>query len=165
MPTRHTDVAATGREHGAGQAGRHDSGMEQMCVFCRIAAHAAHAYRLYEDELAVAILDTNPVRRGHALVVPRRHVSDVLADGGAEAWAEVASAVHVTSRLLVDRLGGAGITLFQSNGAAAGQVVFHLHVHLLPRFEGEPQLRTLDRDERERLRLADTYRSLVTAGG
>jgi histidine triad (HIT) family protein len=139
--------------------------MEPTCIFCRIASRTASAYRLYEDQLAVAFLDTNPVRRGHTLVVPRRHVAGVLDDDGAQAWAEVASAVHLTSRLLVDRLGGAGITLFQSNGAAAGQVVFHLHLHLLPRLEGEPPLRTVDRDESERLRLADTYRRLLTQDG
>jgi histidine triad (HIT) family protein len=134
--------------------------MELTCIFCRIAADAAPAYRLYEDGLAVAFLDIDPMRRGHTLVVPRRHVSDVLADGGAEAWAEIAPAVQATSRLFTHRLGAAGITLFQSNGAAAGQEVFHLHVHLLPRFEGEPPLGTLKGDDHERLRLADTHRKL-----
>jgi histidine triad (HIT) family protein len=137
--------------------------MQPSCVFCRITAGAAPAYLLYEDYDAIAFLDVNPVRRGHTLVIPRRHVSDVLTDGGAEAWAEIGRAIQVTSRLLVQRLGGAGITLFQSNGAAAGQVVFHLHVHLLPRYVGEPPLRSLDRDARERERLAATYEMLTRA--
>jgi histidine triad (HIT) family protein len=133
----------------------------QSCVLCRIVAGSEHAYRLYEDDRAVAFLDANPVRQGHTLVVPRRHVPDVLTEGAVEAWTELARAIHTTSRRLVDRLGGAGITLFQSNGAAAGQEVFHLHVHLLPRFTGEPPLRALHSGERERLRLAETYRILA----
>jgi histidine triad (HIT) family protein len=135
--------------------------MKRSCVFCRITTGTAHAFRLYEDQTAVAFLDHHPVREGHTLVAPRRHVCDVLAAGGALAWAEIAHVVQVTSRQLVDRLGGAGITLFQSNGAAAGQVIFHLHVHLLPRYEGEPQLTSLNRDHHAQAQLAETHRKLV----
>ena len=107
------------------------------CIFCAIAAGTAPSYRVYEDETAVAFLDLAPVREGHTLVIPRRHVPDVLADEGALALADVAQAVHTVGRLLVDVFAADGLSVLQSNGAAAGQVVFHLHMHLLPRHRGD----------------------------
>jgi histidine triad (HIT) family protein len=110
---------------------------DDNCIFCAIAAGTAPSYRVYEDETAVAFLDLAPVRQGHTLVIPRRHVPDVLADEGALAVADVAQAVHTVSRTLVDVFEADGVSVLQSNGAAAGQVVFHLHLHLLPRHHGD----------------------------
>jgi histidine triad (HIT) family protein len=107
------------------------------CIFCAIAAGTAPSYRVYEDETAVAFLDLAPVRQGHTLVIPRRHVPDVMADEGALAVADVAQAVHAVSRKLVDVFEADGVSVLQSNGAAAGQVVFHLHLHVLPRHHGD----------------------------
>lgn len=109
--------------------------MNDFCVFCAIAAGDAPASIVHSDEKAVAFLDVNPLTTGHTLVVPRRHVTDVLdADG---AVAEVAPAIEATAALLVDRLGLDGLNVFQASRAAAGQTVFHLHFHLLPRRVGD----------------------------
>lgn len=112
------------------------------CIFCAIVAGEAESFVVASDDKAVAFLDINPLSRGHSLVVPVRHVSDLL-DGGAEVLTEIAPLVEETARLLVGRLGADGINLFQSTGSAAGQDVFHFHLHLLPRWKDDGVLRTL----------------------
>ena len=112
------------------------------CIFCSIVAGEAESFVVASDDRAVAFLDINPLGPGHSLVVPVRHVSDLLA-GGAEVLIEIAPLVEETARLLVGRLGADGINLFQSTGSAAGQDVFHFHVHLLPRWKDDGVLRTL----------------------
>ena len=114
---------------------------DPSCLFCRIAAGEIPSRQVYADEHAVAFLDIAPWQRGHSLVVPRRHVPDLLT--GAPALAEIAPAVDTVSRLLVDRLGADGFNLVSSAGAVAGQVVFHLHVHLVPRYAAAPGLARL----------------------
>jgi histidine triad (HIT) family protein len=79
-----------------------------------------------------------PWHRGHALVVPRRHVPDLIADD--PALTEIAPAIEAVARLLVQQLGADGVNLLSSSGAAAGQEVFHLHVHVVPRYADEPGL-------------------------
>ncbi|MFZ0531085.1 MAG: HIT domain-containing protein [Propionicimonas sp.] len=102
------------------------------CLFCSIIAGDIESRQVYADEHAIAFLDINPWHVGHTLVVPRRHVDDLL--GEPEALTEIAPAISATSRLLVRELAADGLNLLSSNGASAGQEVFHLHVHLVPRF-------------------------------
>ncbi|MFT4294285.1 MAG: HIT domain-containing protein [Micropruina sp.] len=115
------------------------------CLFCSIVAGDIPARRIYADDHAIAFLDINPWKRGHTLVIPRRHVDDILdAD---EALTEIAPAIAATSRLLTERLAADGLNLLANAGAVAGQEVFHLHVHLVPRYADDPGLRALfDRD-------------------
>lgn len=116
------------------------------CLFCKIVTGEVPSKQVYADEHAVAFLDIAPFHLGHTLVVPRRHVDDVLADP--PALTEIAPAIEVTSRLLVERLGAGGLNVFTSAGRVAGQEVAHLHVHLVPRYESAPGLRGLfQRDE------------------
>ncbi len=115
--------------------------MTESCLFCRIAAGEIPSRRVYADETAIAFLDIQPWHRGHTLVVPRRHVADALADP--TALAEIAPAVTATGALLVDRLGAQGLNVLANVGATAGQEVFHLHVHLVPRYAAAPGLRGL----------------------
>ncbi|GAB3713422.1 HIT family protein [Mariniluteicoccus flavus] len=116
------------------------------CLFCSIVAGDIPSKQVYADDHAVAFLDIAPFHRGHTLVIPRRHVDDVLADP--PALTEVAPAIEATSRLLVERLDADGMNVFSSAGKVAGQEVFHLHVHLVPRYAKAPGLRGLfQRDE------------------
>jgi histidine triad (HIT) family protein len=112
------------------------------CVFCQIVAGEAEAFVVASGPTAVAFLDIAPLARGHTLVVPTRHVADLL-DGGAEVLQEVAPVVEEAAHLLVGRLGAEGLNLFQSTGAAAGQEVPHFHVHLIPRWRHDGVLRNL----------------------
>ena len=111
------------------------------CLFCRIVAGEVPSRQVYADDAAIAFLDISPWHVGLTLVVPRRHVSDLLAGPGV--LAEIAGAIDATSALLVDRLGADGLNLLSSAGATAGQEVFHLHVHLVPRYAHRPGLREL----------------------
>ncbi len=114
---------------------------DPSCLFCRIVSGEIPSRQIYADDHAVAFLDIGPWHRGHSLVVPRRHVADLLA--GESALAEIAPAVDAVSRLLVDRLGAGGLNLLSSARAVAGQEVFHLHVHLIPRYAEAPGLGNL----------------------
>lgn len=109
------------------------------CIFCRIIAGEIPCHRVYEDETAIAFLDINPLADGHALVVPKRHVDDVVGD--AAAFAEISAGIGAVSALLRDRLGADGVTVQQNNGRAAGQEVFHLHAHVIPRRVADGLLR------------------------
>jgi histidine triad (HIT) family protein len=133
------------------------------CIFCRIAAGTAPAFVLYADDDAVAFLDIAPTRRGHTLVIPREHVPDLTAPGADTAVAAVGRALHCVSKLLVEALDADGVSLFQSNGAAAGQEVFHLHAHLVPRHVGDGGMTVWQRDPAEAERLEMTYRALAGA--
>ena len=106
------------------------------CLFCRIVAGEIPSRRVYEDAAAVAFLDIEPYKPGHTLVVSRRHVPDALAD--AEVLASLAPAVAATGELLRERLGASGLNIVSNVGADAGQSVFHLHVHLIPRYADDP---------------------------
>ena len=115
---------------------------EPGCVFCQIVAGEAEAFVVASGPTAVAFLDIAPLSRGHTLVVPTRHVTDLL-DGGAEVLHEVAPVLEETAHLLVGRLRADGLNLFHSTGAAAGQEVPHFHVHLVPRWRDDGVLRNL----------------------
>lgn len=111
------------------------------CLFCAIVAGDIPAKQVYADDTAIAFLDINPWHRGHTLVVPRQHVRDALADP--DLLGVIAPAIQATGRLLVDRLGADGMNLLVNSGAVAGQEVFHLHVHLIPRYAANPGMRGL----------------------
>ena len=107
------------------------------CVFCRIVDRDVPAVVVYEDDRVLAFLDAAPSTDGHTLVVPKSHAPDLLSVGP-EDLAAVATASQAVARLLGDRLKPDGFTLLQANGRAGWQEVFHLHVHVVPRWEGDP---------------------------
>lgn len=111
------------------------------CLFCKIIAGDIPSRQVYADEHAIAFLDIGPWHRGHSLVIPRAHVADLVS--GAPTLASIAPAIEATARLLVDRLDADGLNLLSSADAVAGQEVFHLHVHLIPRYAAAPGLRHL----------------------
>lgn len=128
------------------------------CLFCAIIAGDIPSKQVYSDDVAVAFLDINPWHRGHTLVVPRRHVSDVLADPSA--LGEIADSVTATGALLTQKLGCDGLNVLINSGAVAGQEVFHLHVHLIPRYADAPGIAGLiDRDSN--IDLDAVHRKLV----
>lgn len=103
------------------------------CPFCRI-VELGDALVVYRDERAVAFLDRAPASRGHTLVVPRRHVPTVLEIDPDEAGAVMAAGVRVAG-LLQDALDPNGFTLLQANEVAGWQSIFHLHLHVIPRWD------------------------------
>jgi histidine triad (HIT) family protein len=107
------------------------------CLFCRIVAGELPSTRVYEDERVVAIMDIFPATRGHALVIPRTHAAD-LRDVAQADLAAAAEGAQLLTRRAFERLGADGVTVMQSNAAAAWQTVFHYHVHVIPRYAGDP---------------------------
>ena len=107
------------------------------CIFCKIVAGEIPATIVDEDERTIAFMDINPATRGHALVIPREHSPDLLS-----VEREDLLAVAVASRRLAgrakERLQADGVNLVNSCGAVAWQSVFHFHMHVIPRYEGDP---------------------------
>ncbi|MDO5093652.1 MAG: HIT domain-containing protein [Propionibacteriaceae bacterium] len=129
------------------------------CLFCRIVADEIPSRRVYEDETCVAFLDINPWQPGHTLVIPRRHVVDALTDE--TVLAEVAPAVSRVGNLLKERLGATACNILSNAGADSGQEVFHMHVHVLPRYADNPgiaNMRGATTDD-----LADIHARIVAA--
>ena len=113
--------------------------MEQVdynCIFCAIAAKRAPAEIIYESENALAFLDINPVTPGHTLVIPKKHSRNVF-DIDDESGKAVMHASRVVARALRAAFNADGLTILQSNERAGGQMVFHYHSHLAPRFVGD----------------------------
>lgn len=110
---------------------------EADCIFCRIVAGELPAQIVDQDERTVAFMDISPATRGHALVVPRRHARDLLEIEPEELEATIVAAQRLTRRIH-DRLGPDGVNLLNSCGPAAWQTVFHFHIHVIPRYEGDP---------------------------
>lgn len=109
---------------------------DPTCVFCQIVSRSSPAHIIYEDEEAIAFLDIFPFTRGHLLVVPKRHVPR-LTDLPVEEHAAYLGALAKVCRR-VERL-SPDYNIALNQGAAAGQVVFHLHFHIIPRYgEGNP---------------------------
>jgi len=107
------------------------------CLFCRIIAGELPATIVAQDERTVAFMDINPATRGHMLVVPRGHAQDLLSVDSDD-LREVAVLAQRLAGRAKERLHAAGVNLINSCGAAAWQTVFHFHVHVIPRYEGDP---------------------------
>ena len=110
--------------------------MEASCLFCRIAAGEIPVCRVYEDENAVAFLDIAPRAPGHTLVIPRAHVAD-LVNLPESAVGPLFITVRKVAARLRQALGTDDLTVGINQGEVGGQVVPHLHVHLLPRFRND----------------------------
>ena len=106
------------------------------CVFCKIADGQIPASTVYEDEDCVAFMDIGQVNPGHVLVAAKRHAQDLYALDDAQA-AAVARGVARVARAIRAAFAPEGLSVYQANGAAAGQTVFHYHVHLVPRFAND----------------------------
>jgi len=107
------------------------------CIFCKIIAGELPGQIVHEDDRTVAFMDINPATRGHLLVVPRRHVRDLMEIDQEDLAATMATAQRMAGRVF-ERLDADGVNLLNSCRAAAWQVVFHFHVHVIPRYEGDP---------------------------
>jgi len=110
---------------------------DPSCIFCQILAGELPATIVDEDERTIAFMDIAPATRGHALVIPRAHSADLLSVDREDLDA-VAVASQRLARRIRERLRADGVNLVNSCGAAAWQTVFHFHMHVIPRYEGDP---------------------------
>ena len=112
---------------------------EENCIFCKIANGEIPAATLYEDDLFRVILDLGPASKGHALILPKNHFADLLALDE-ETSAKVLAVAAKVGAAMKKSLHCDGFNLVQNNGEAAGQTVFHFHMHIIPRYEGGPRM-------------------------
>ncbi len=131
------------------------------CIFCRIVEGRAPAHRVFEDERTLVFMDIFPVTEGHTLIIPKAHCTNLLDADEADLQA-VARYSRVVAHAIREVIAPDGIGVFQLNGAAAGQTVFHYHMHLIPRMQGGT-LRLQTRVRGDPDRLADTARRLAAA--
>ncbi len=110
--------------------------MSNDCLFCKIASGEIPSHKIYEDDLTVAFLDINPVNLGHTLVIPKKHAGN-LRDISEEDYLAVQKTVKRLAPKIAEALGACGYNIGQNNEPCSGQVVMHLHVHIMPRFEGD----------------------------
>ena len=102
------------------------------CIFCKIIKGDIPSYKLYEDEFTYVFMDIANDIDGHILVIPKKHVTNVL-DCDNETLHHVADTVKLVSNLLVEKCGYDGVNVLNASGECAGQTVFHLHFHIIPK--------------------------------
>ena len=109
------------------------------CIFCMLANGAIPTAKLYEDEHFAVILDANPASTGHALILPKEHHANLF-----EMPDELAAEAFILAKKIASRMKDAlkcdGFNIVQNNGEAAGQTVFHFHIHIIPRYEGSERI-------------------------
>jgi histidine triad (HIT) family protein len=125
------------------------------CIFCRIIGKEAPASILYEDDKALVFLDIRPLNQGHTLVIPKEHYETVY-DMPEELVRHIYTVVKRMAVAVKAATKADGITIIQQNGHAAGQEIFHMHVHVVPRYEGQklPHFRDIPNASREQLEQA-----------
>jgi len=111
--------------------------MTGHCVFCRLAKKEAPASYIYEDKEVAAFLDMRPINEGHTLVIPKNHYENIY-EIPEEKVAHLFRIVKKVAYAVKKGVSAQGVSIVQNNERAAGQIVFHLHVHIIPRY-GKPK--------------------------
>lgn len=108
----------------------------ENCIFCRIANGEIPAATLHEDEDFRVILDLGPATKGHALILPKKHAANIYEISEENLSKAIILAKKMAGKM-TEALGCDGFNIVQNNGEAAGQTVFHFHMHLIPRYDGD----------------------------
>jgi len=127
---------------------------DESCIFCKIVRKQASASIIYEDRSVMAFLDIRPINLGHTLVITKAHYIDIF-DTPANELSMVHKVAKMVSGAIKKTSNADGISIIQQNGKAAGQDIFHLHVHVVPRFESQKMPRFSDLKEVDRTKLDD----------
>ena len=131
------------------------------CIFCKIAAGEGQASIFYQDDAVLGFMDVNPVNEGHALIIPRRHAAH-LADLDEETGRHIfAVAQRTAAAIRQSGLKCEGIDLFLADGEAAGQEISHVHMHVFPRYRGDPFRLSVDRGARPSRQELDRVAELI----
>ena len=125
---------------------------DESCIFCKIVRRQAPASIVYEDDAVMAFLDIRPLNKAHTLVIPKNHYVDIF-DIPEDQLSKIHSVTKQISEAVKKATNSDGISIIQQNGKAAGQDIFHIHVHVVPRFEGQklPSFSNLQEVERAKL--------------
>ncbi len=109
---------------------------KEDCIFCKIARHEVPASIIYESESIIAFLDINPVNPGHALVLPKQHFSNLL-DMPESLASELMAVMKKIGYAQLKALNAEGFNLLMNNMSAAGQLIMHAHIHVIPRYAND----------------------------
>ena len=112
-----------------------------MCIFCDIAAGKIPSSKVYEDDQCVAILDLSQVTEGHTLVMPKKHVENLISCDD-ETLAHLMQVTKKIAALLMEKLGATGVNIINNCNPVAGQSVMHLHFHIIPRYSEKDSIST-----------------------
>lgn len=128
---------------------------KEDCVFCKIVSGDIPSNTIYENSEFKVIMDASPAAKGHVLVLPKEHYKDIY-DIDAETAGKLFQLAAVVARALKEVLNCDGLNILQNNGVIAGQTVFHFHMHLIPRYEGDDvtvkwEGHSMDADEMDQL--------------
>ena len=108
--------------------------LDDNCIFCKIAAGEIPSRKIYENSDLIAIMDLNPTSKGHSLIIPKEHCTNIY-----DIDEDIAAKVMKTAKKLATKMTVAlncdGFNLLQNNGETAGQTMFHFHMHLIPRYK------------------------------
>jgi histidine triad (HIT) family protein len=107
------------------------------CIFCKIVSGEFSSEKIYEDAEVMAFLDIKPNNHGHTLVIPKKHYRNLL-DIPEDTWLAMAKVVRRLAPVIKESMGADGINLSMNNEPAANQLVFHAHMHIIPRLHGDP---------------------------
>ncbi|MBO4314231.1 MAG: HIT family protein [Desulfovibrio sp.] len=103
------------------------------CIFCAIVSGAIPSSKVFESDTVYAFLDLNPVHKGHTLIIPKKHFKDVT-ELDTALGRDIFDAMQRVARAVMEATGARGFNVLQNNGRIAGQMVDHLHWHIIPRF-------------------------------
>ena len=106
------------------------------CIFCKIIEGELPCYKVYEDKRVIAFLDINPINKGHVLVVPKEHYNNLL-DTPKDLLKDLVIVIQKLTPDILEAIGAKDFNLGLNNGRAAGQIVDHVHFHVIPRFSGD----------------------------
>jgi len=110
--------------------------MSTDCIFCKIARGEIPATKVVEDDRVLAFMDINPISQGHLLIIPKTHY-ELIMDMPADLVSHIYSQVPELARALVDVTEAQGVNVLQNNGPCSGQVIPHVHIHLIPRWPAD----------------------------
>ena len=132
---------------------------DDNCIFCKIANGEIPSATVYEDDDFRAILDLGPASNGHTLILPKNHYKD-LCEADEAVMAKILPLAAKLGTSMKSQLGASGFNVVQNNGTSAGQTVFHLHVHVIPSYEGGPDMVNWAPGKPEQEELAQTAETL-----
>ena len=112
--------------------------MADNCIFCKIVAGEIPSLKIHEDETCIATLDIGPASKGHTLIIPKKHYDDVNDGTDPALLGKLMFTAAEIGKRQKKLLHADGFNIVQNNGEAAGQTVHHLHIHVIPRYEGGP---------------------------
>jgi len=106
------------------------------CIFCKIVKGEIPCNKVYEDDKILAFLDINPINKGHTLIIPKEHYESTL-ETPDELIKHIAVAVKRIAKAVLEATGAKGCNIGINNGEVSGQLIFHTHWHIMPRFPGD----------------------------